>query len=196
MSIWASTQTIGWDDERPHRRERSVLSYADHYSGTYPGAEEPASVDLAVIPHWCVPGITEGDVEDATGPWPEGVGAAELERRARAAMRDATLGAEVSQTTRPKPTYMTVCDFCDQEIDDRGEPGESGSLTNGFIAHKVEMPRTKRVWLIWPPAGRDRLMSWKEKQTPRNSPRRYDFHAQCILTVIEDAIAARSKEPK
>lgn len=55
-------------------------------------------------------------------------------------------------TRRPKPTLMTVCDLCDKEIAE-GRPDEAGSLTRGWIAHKVEMPRTKRAWLLWPPDG-------------------------------------------
>ena len=102
----------------------------------------------------------------------------------------------MSQDTRPKPTRMTICDLCDQEMDDSENPGESGSLTDGWIAHKVEMPRTSRVWLIWPPAGRDRLMSHTESRRPRNFPRRYDFHAQCILKTIETAVAYRQQGAK
>lgn len=97
----------------------------------------------------------------------------------------------MSQRDIPKQVRATVCDLCDEEIPDDGKPGESGSLTHGWIAHKVEIPKTKRVWLSWPPAGRDRLMDWKEKQAPANKPRRYDFHADCILALVEGAIAGR-----
>lgn len=106
----------------------------------------------------------------------------------------------MSQTTRPKPTYMTVCDLCDEEIDDeRRNPGEAASLTatapagslgHGYGPH-AEVPKQRRVWLLWPPAGRDRLMPWQEKKHPRNAPRRYDFHAQCILDLVELAVAHR-----
>lgn len=98
----------------------------------------------------------------------------------------------MTQTTRPKPTYMTVCDLCDEEIP-KGQPGEGGSLTHGFIAHKVQMPRTKWVWLLWPPANRERRMSWEAKQKPENQERRFDFHADCILRLVEDAVQARTE---
>ncbi|MEV2277752.1 hypothetical protein AB0I72_19410 [Nocardiopsis sp. NPDC049922] len=99
----------------------------------------------------------------------------------------------MAKAVRPKPTHMTVCDICDEEIPD-GEPGEVGSLTHGFIAHRVEMPSTTWARLFWPPAGRDRRIGWEQRQKPENRPRRYDFHADCILRLVEDAIKARTTE--
>ncbi|MFG3340553.1 hypothetical protein [Glycomyces sp. NPDC048151] len=96
----------------------------------------------------------------------------------------------MTQTHRPKPTFMTVCDLCDEEIPE-GRPDEGGSLTDGWIARKVEMPRTKRVWLLWPPDLRKRRQSWEEQQKPENRQRRYDFHADCILHLVEDAVQQR-----
>lgn len=99
-------------------------------------------------------------------------------------------------TRRPKPTLMTVCDLCDKEIAE-GRPDEAGSLTRGWIAHKVEMPRTKRAWLLWPPDSRKRRQSWEQRQRPENRERRYDFHADCILHLVEDAIQHRTEgDPK
>lgn len=108
----------------------------------------------------------------------------------------------MSAQTRPKPTRMTVCDLCDGEIPD-GEPGERGSLTAGWIAHPVivgDRPtgwrRTMHAWLQWPPAGRERRVPLKDRLADPETYRQrtYDFHADCILRVVEDAIAAR-KEP-
>jgi hypothetical protein len=88
---------------------------------------------------------------------------------------------------------MTVCDLCDQEIPDDGcyEPGEIGSLTHGYGPGPVK-PIAKLVRLIWPPAGRARRLSFEEKQLPENQYRIYEFHAQCIRDLIEDAIANRT----
>ena len=96
----------------------------------------------------------------------------------------------MSETIRPKDTRMTICDLCDKELT-KTEPGETASLTHGFIAHKAETPRTKWVYLLWPPAGREHRKSWEQMQRPENKPRRYDFHADCILQLVEDAIEAR-----
>lgn len=106
----------------------------------------------------------------------------------------------MSTDTRLRPTRMTVCDLCDEEIvNDGNTHGEAASLNvSGSLGHgygpEADVPKQRRVWLYWPPAGRDRLMDWKEKKAPRNAPRRYDFHAQCILDLIELAIAHRLNE--
>ena len=99
----------------------------------------------------------------------------------------------MARTERPKIISMTVCDLCDEEIPNDGyEPGESGSLTHGFIDHKVHTPFTKLARLIWPPAGRDQRRSFEEMGRPENKPRVYEFHAQCIRDLVEAAIADRT----
>jgi hypothetical protein len=98
----------------------------------------------------------------------------------------------MSEGTKPTTTRITVCDLCGKEIE--GEPGERGSLTHGFVARRVEMPRTKWAFLNWPPAGRTRRMPWRKQQEPRNQPRTYDFHADCILRLVENAVGA-AKNP-
>jgi hypothetical protein len=70
MSIWASLCTIGWDEPgREAAAPTGVVSCGQ--SGHYPSVgDSPGSIDLAEIPHWCVPGVNEGDVSDnVTGPW-------------------------------------------------------------------------------------------------------------------------------
>ncbi|MGC4151514.1 MAG: hypothetical protein QM628_00350 [Propionicimonas sp.] len=87
MSIWCSWPTIGWEDEDqrfgaivineggerepvPHWQGGEVRSYADGWSNHYPDgtAERPASVDLASIPSWCVPGHSD-ELTDDYGRW-------------------------------------------------------------------------------------------------------------------------------
>jgi len=96
----------------------------------------------------------------------------------------------MSEQIRPVQTRVEVCDLCG-EILPKGEPGERGSLTAGFIAHRVT-PSTKRAWLHWPPAGRERRMSWEDKRKPENRTRTYDFHADCILKLVEGAVTTRA----
>ena len=103
----------------------------------------------------------------------------------------------MARVTRSKPVAMDVCDLCDEELPTDGhEPGEIGTLTRGYGPGPVVLPRTKLARLIWPPAGRDRLMSWKERTAPENQFRVYEFHAQCIRDLVEGAITNRSKEPR
>lgn len=52
----------------------NVVSFADGFSNHYPNLtgthERPAALAIATIPHWCVPGVEEGDFDyDAAGPW-------------------------------------------------------------------------------------------------------------------------------
>lgn len=77
MSIWCSWPTIGfdgWDDE-PQPRGGQVRSYATGWSNHYPttddGVEQPASVDLAHIAPWCVPGWSDDELslDLEVGPW-------------------------------------------------------------------------------------------------------------------------------
>ena len=106
----------------------------------------------------------------------------------------------MSTQTRAKPTRMTVCDLCDKEISDT-EPGEIGSLTHGWLAHQVVVgdrptgwQKTLHAWLQWPPAGRERRVSLERRlaDPEQYRQRRYDFHAECILRVVEKAIVERA----
>lgn len=82
---------------------------------------------------------------------------------------------------------MTVCDLCDKEIPE-GQPDEGGSLTEGYIAHSVKAPKTRHAWLLWPPPSRKR--NRRADQEPEQY-RRYDFHAECILRLVESAAVTR-----
>lgn len=86
---------------------------------------------------------------------------------------------------------MTVCDLCDKEIPD-GQPDEVGSVTHGYIAHPVKAPKTRHAWLLWPPPSRKRGSSPAQRLSDPDQfrERRYDFHAECILRLVENAIHA------
>lgn len=70
MSIWCSHDTIGFDDSEPPSGQ--VRSYATGWSNHYPtttgDVEQEASVEIAHIAPWCVPGHRDiGDEWDGTG---------------------------------------------------------------------------------------------------------------------------------
>lgn len=73
MSIWCSWPGVGHNDHEPQRGE--VRSYAEGWSNHFPtvgdAAELPATVDVAHIAPWCVPGHDEcGDCDGThVGPW-------------------------------------------------------------------------------------------------------------------------------
>jgi hypothetical protein len=67
VSIWASTISVGYDDNPDDPNAGVVLRYTE--SHRYPEiADGPASVDLAVIPDHCVPGHDDA-AGWLTGPW-------------------------------------------------------------------------------------------------------------------------------
>lgn len=74
MSIWSSWRDIGWDGlrKKPKMRHGEVRSYAAGWSNHYPttdgAVEQPASVGIASVPVWCVPGHAE-EMTDELGPW-------------------------------------------------------------------------------------------------------------------------------
>lgn len=90
----------------------------------------------------------------------------------------------MTYATRPVETHVTVCDLCN-EIIPKDDSNDRGSLTTGYIAHKVEIPKTSWVYLLWPPAGWSRLKSHQEREQPEWKSRQYDFHGHCILDLVE-----------
>lgn len=85
MSIWASYGPIGWEPQSeqstdgvhwhtvPGRMERgTVVAYRQGWSNHYPGQDPGATVGVAHIPAWCVPGHKDADGSDecdVVGPW-------------------------------------------------------------------------------------------------------------------------------
>lgn len=72
MSIWCSGRVIGHDPAWIDDDEQvgDVRSYAGGWSNHYPDqtVEQPANIDTAHIPVWCVPGH-RGEVDRVIGPW-------------------------------------------------------------------------------------------------------------------------------
>ena len=91
-----------------------------------------------------------------------------------------------------KAVTVDLCDLCGKEIP-KCEPGEFGSILGGWIFEPVT-PRTKHAWLRWPPHGRERAATWRQRQESDLRQRTYDFHADCILALVEGAIAEREDE--
>lgn len=68
------TQARGRTPVEQAAERGNVLSYAEGWSNHYPTldgkAERPAALALASMPHWCVPGVAEGDHDyESAGPW-------------------------------------------------------------------------------------------------------------------------------
>lgn len=76
MSIWCSLPTIGhddWpdDDDEPTGEVRSYANgFSNHYPTTDGTVEREASIDLAYLPPYCVPGRRDDPwADNGTGPW-------------------------------------------------------------------------------------------------------------------------------
>lgn len=89
----------------------------------------------------------------------------------------------MSQTYRPKPVYMTICDLCRGEVVATSNPDIAGSLGHGYGVYVTSS--TKRAFLHWPVGSWLRRASWEEKRKPENLERRYDFHVACIVKLVE-----------
>lgn len=72
MSIWSSWTEVGYDllwSKRPKKVRGQVRAYRNGFSNHYPDSTDgPATVGIASIPTWCVPGRDEEDYDKA-GPW-------------------------------------------------------------------------------------------------------------------------------
>jgi hypothetical protein len=82
MSIWAPKDIVGWEDQfwgflqEKECHGGEVRTYAQGFSNHYPTTddvfEKKASIELAEIPAWCVPGHTFEAfeaIQTAIGPW-------------------------------------------------------------------------------------------------------------------------------
>jgi len=93
----------------------------------------------------------------------------------------------MSNQQRPVPTTVTVCDLCGEVLPGKNdyEYDETGSVTRGHNGVPVETPRVKRAFLQWPPAWRQYYPRRHRYTDEEMKPKRYDFHAECILNLVE-----------
>lgn len=89
----------------------------------------------------------------------------------------------MADVVRPQPTLVTVCDLCGEVIPEASSE-ERGSLMWGYGSNHVTR-RTKYVWFKWPSSDWRRKHSVEERMKPENQQRNYDFHAECILKLVE-----------
>ena len=100
----------------------------------------------------------------------------------------------MSYEKRQLETHQIVCDLCGQHILTAPNPEDHGSLAGGYLSAPITR-RTKRIWLMWPTPGW--LRQAREKLGPlAYRERKYDFHAECIVLLVENAVAARKAATK
>ena len=105
----------------------------------------------------------------------------------------------MSSQMRPRETLMTVCDLCDEPITTDNH-ARKASLVHGYggVATPEERARVGWWYLLWHP--RDwpggRAPRWEEGRWPENTYRHYDFHTECILKLVETAIAHRENQAR
>ena len=91
----------------------------------------------------------------------------------------------MSHVTRPKPTYMLVCDLCGEEID-KQQDGEwsRGNIICGVSPIQRVTNLTHHALLLWP-----RARVRRDDKRPAVS---YDFHGTCIAALVKDAMAQKA----
>lgn len=97
----------------------------------------------------------------------------------------------MTQKIRSTPTLVTVCDLCNEEITDQ-QRGDGGELLHG---HKRTPVTEKTGWarMYWPTSNWSRKRDWRETSKPENQPRQYDFHGECIVRLVQEAVARREE---
>lgn len=108
----------------------------------------------------------------------------------------------MSHAVRPRPTSMTVCDLCNQEITAEHRDGgyEHASLLHGQGGNHRPQARSRQVKLWWSPKTWPGSRRGKYSgQVDRNgksveAPRSYDFHGRCILLLVEENLNCYSND--
>lgn len=105
----------------------------------------------------------------------------------------------MSSQMRPQQTLMTVCDLCDEPITSENH-ARNASLVHGYGSFDgaAGKPKAKAWYLLWNPRNwpGGRAPRWEESRLPENTYRHYDFHTECILKLVETAIAFRENETR
>jgi hypothetical protein len=96
----------------------------------------------------------------------------------------------MSGATRDIPQHVTICDLCNDVIDEDEHPMDRASLSHGYIAHKVT-EKTKRVWFRWPDLNRPGFSrTAADERQAREMRVDWDFHAKCVYDVLKAAVEA------
>ncbi|MBO0880333.1 MAG: hypothetical protein J2P17_08260 [Mycobacterium sp.] len=90
----------------------------------------------------------------------------------------------MSNERRPIEQTVMVCDLCG-DIIPQDDQSEIGDITKGYAAPPVVTPKTRYARLQWPPAFRKYYPRKRDFTSEELRYRRYDFHADCILKLIE-----------
>lgn len=103
----------------------------------------------------------------------------------------------MSQQKRPVQTLLTICDLCEQEINEQ-QTARRSSLVHGYGGHP-ERAKATAWYLLWDPRNwpglREPTYEQVRDDQERWGYRHYDFHTECLLKTVEAAIAARKDAP-
>jgi len=97
----------------------------------------------------------------------------------------------MSHQMRPVSTVQVICDLCDEPISEE-RAYKRASLVHGYGGNP-DKAKAPAWYLLWDPRNWPGGPPWDQRQANPEKwrTRTYDFHTECLLRVVEKAIADR-----